>query len=283
MKVAIVGARGQLGSDLLKVFDDVVPLGHQEIEVTEPSSCGALLDLQPDVVINTAAFHRTDECEENPDKSFEVNAIGALNVARIAQSMDAVNMYISTDYVFSGDSGQYFEEDPVRPINVYGASKLAGEVLTRAYSPRHYIIRVSSLFGAAGSSGKGGNFVETMIENRWNEGGLKVVDDITMSPTYTFDAAWAIGEILRKRLRFGTYHVCNRGSCTWFEFAKAIFDILGESPPLRAVDSSYYPTKARRPTDSSLLNYKIKEAGIQMRPWREALHAYLEEKGHLEP
>lgn len=281
--MALIGAGGQLGSDLLKVFDNVVPLGHQEIEVAEPSSCEVLLDLQPDVVINTAAFHRTDECEENPDKSFEVNAIGALNIARIAESMDAVNIYISTDYVFSGDSGHYFEEDPVRPINVYGASKLAGEVLTRAYSPRHYIIRVSSLFGVAGAGGKGGNFVETMIRNKEREGGLKVVDDITMSPTYTLDAAWAIGEILRKGLGFGTYHVCNRGSCTWFEFAKAIFDILGESPPLQAVDSSYYPSKARRPGDSSLSNYKIRGAGIEMRRWREALHAYLEEKGHLEP
>jgi dTDP-4-dehydrorhamnose reductase len=282
LKVAVIGAGGQLGSDLVKVFEDSVPLGHEDIEVTDPSSCELLRKITPDVVINTAAFHRTDDCEIEPEKAFEVNAIGALNVAKVCSSIGAVNIYISTDYVFSGTSGHYYEEDPVRPINVYGSSKLAGEVLTRAYSPEHYILRISSLFGTAGASGKGGNFVETMIRNANKEDGLKVVDDIVMSPTYTLDAAMAVRGILEKGLRFDTYHVANFGSCSWFEFAQTIFQLLGESPTIHPIDSSEYPTLAKRPGDSSLSSYKLREAGIPMKPWKDALKAYMVEKGHIQ-
>jgi dTDP-4-dehydrorhamnose reductase len=282
LKVAVIGAGGQLGSDLVKVFEDVVALGHKDIEVTDPSSCEVLRKIAPDAVINTAAFHRTDDCEDEPEKAFEVNAIGALNVARVCSSIGAVNVYISTDYVFSGTSGHYYEEDPVRPINVYGSSKLAGEVLTRAYSPEHYILRVSSLFGIAGASGKGGNFVETMIRNVNKEDGLKVVDDIIMSPTYTLDAAEAIRAILEGGLRFDTYHVVNYGSCSWFEFAQAIFQLLGKTPTVHPIVSSEYPMLARRPGDSSLSNYRLREAGIEIRFWKDALKAYMEEKGHIQ-
>lgn len=282
LKVAVIGAGGQLGSDLVKVFEDVVALGHKDIEVTDPSSCEVLQKIAPDAVINTAAFHRTDGCENEPEKAFEVNAIGALNVARICSSIGAVNVYISTDYVFSGTSGHYYEEDPVRPINVYGSSKLAGEVLTRAYSPEHYILRVSSLFGTAGASGKGGNFIETMIRNVNKEDGLKVVDDVVMSPTYTLDAAEAIRAVLERGLRFDTYHVTNYGSCSWFEFAQAIFQLLGKTPAIHPIISSEYPTLARRPSDSSLSNHRLREAGIEMRFWKDALKAYLVEKGHIQ-
>jgi len=282
LKVAVIGAGGQLGSDLVKVFEDVVPLSHEDIEVTDPSSCEVLRKIAPDVVINTAAFHRTDDCEDQPKKAFGVNALGALNVAKVCSSIGAINVYISTDYVFSGTSGHYYEEDPVRPINVYGSSKLAGEVLTRAYSPKHYILRVSSLFGAAGVSGKGGNFVETMIRNVNKEEGLKVVDDVIMSPTYTLDAAEAIKAILEKGLRFDTYHVVNYGSCSWFEFAQTIFQLLGRSPSLQPIDSSRYPTRVTRPADSSFSIYRLREANIFMRPWKDALQAYLEEKGYIQ-
>jgi len=281
MKVAVIGAGGQLGSDLMKVLGDPVPLSHGDIEVVDPESCEILREISPDAIINTAAFHRTDECEDLPERAFSVNAMGALNLARMATSIGAINVFVSTDYVFSGESGHYFEEDPVRPVNVYGASKLAGEILTRAYSSRHYIVRVSSLFGSAGVSGKGGNFVEKMIANRECKGRLKVVDDMIMSPTYTLDAAEALRKMLDSGLRFGTYHLCNRGSCSWFEFAQAIFDILGETKEIASVDSSHYPTKARRPTDSSMSGHKLRESGIIMRGWREALESYLIEKGYV--
>ena len=165
MKVVVIGATGQLGSDLVKVFEDVIPLTHRDIEVTDLSSCEILKELKPDVVINTAAYHKTDECEENPEKSFLVNSVGARNIALICKEIGAIDVYISTDYVFDGSKGEsYTEEDVPDPINVYGVSKYAGEILTRNICDRYYIVRVASLFGIAGASGKGGNFVETMIK-----------------------------------------------------------------------------------------------------------------------
>ena len=165
MKVAVIGASGQLGSDLVKVFEDVIPLTHKDIEVTDLSSCEILKELKPDVVINTAAYHKTDECEENPEKAFLVNSVGARNVALICKEIGAIDVFISTDYVFDGSKKEpYTEEDVPNPINVYGVSKYAGEILTRYICGKYYIIRVASLFGVAGARGKGGSFVETMIK-----------------------------------------------------------------------------------------------------------------------
>ena len=282
MKVVVIGASGQLGSDLVKVFEDVIPLTHSDIEVTDLSSCEILKELKPDVVINTAAYHKTDECEENPEKSFLVNSVGARNIALICKEIGAIDVYISTDYVFDGSKGEpYTEEDLPDPINVYGVSKYAGEILTRNICDRYYIVRVSSLFGTAGASGKGGNFVETMIKKGKAGDELNVVDDITMSPTYTKDAAIAIERILSYKLPYDTYHVTNEGSCTWYEFAKAIFEITGIDAKLNPTTSDKYPTKAKRPKNSALSIEKIRSYGIDMRHWRDALRDYLTEKGYL--
>ena len=282
MKVAVIGASGQLGSDLIKVFDDVIPLTHKDIEVTDLSSCEILKELKPDVVINTAAYHKTDECEENPEKTFLVNSVGARNVALICSEIGAIDVYISTDYVFDGAKKEpYTEEDTPNPINVYGVSKYAGEILTRYICNKHYIIRVSSLFGVAGARGKGGNFVETMIKKAKAGEELNIVNDITMSPTYTKDAAIAIKEIIYNKLPYGIYHVTNDGSCTWYEFAKAIFEITGIDAKLNPITSEKFPTKAKRPMNSALSIEKIKSFGINMRQWKYALRDYLREKGHI--
>lgn len=213
---------------------------------------------------------------------FQVNAIGALNVARIANEIDSINVYISTDYVFDGTKGKpYTEEDTPNPINVYGVSKYAGEIFTRNYSPKHYVIRVSSLFGVAGASGKGGNFVETMIRLAKERKEINVVNDIVMSPTYTKDATVAIKKILEKSLPYGVYHVTNDVFCTWYEFAKAIFEIIGIEANLNPITSNEFPTTAMRPKFSALSIKKLKTFGIIMRPWREALKEYLQEKGHF--
>jgi len=282
MKVVVIGATGQLGSDLVKVFEDVIPLTHRDIEVTDLSSCEILKELKPDVVINTAAYHKTDECEENPEKSFLVNSVGARNIALICKEIGAIDVYISTDYVFDGSKGEpYTEEDVPDPINVYGVSKYAGEILTRNICDRYYIVRVSSLFGIAGASGKGGNFVETMIKKGKSGDELYVIDDITMSPTYTKDAAVAIEKILSYKLPYSIYHVTNEGYCTWYEFAKAIFEITGIDAKLNPTTSDKYPTKAKRPKNSALSIEKIRSYGIDMRHWRDALRDYLTEKGYL--
>jgi dTDP-4-dehydrorhamnose reductase len=282
--VVVIGV-GQLGSDIVKSFEEeyeVIPLAHSDIEVSDYKSCEVLKGLKPDVVINTAAYHKTDECEDFPEKTFSVNALGARNIAKVCEEVGAVNIYISTDYVFDGEKDvPYSESDVPNPVNVYGVSKYAGEIFTRNISSRYYIFRVSSLFGVAGARGKGGNFVETMIKNAKNGVELKVVDDIVMSPTYTKDASMAMLKVLENELDYGTYHISNNGYCSWYEFAKAIFEITGMDASLKPITSDEYPTKARRPRNSSLSVEKLRKMGVEIRHWKSALRSYLEEKGHI--
>jgi len=284
MRVVVIGSTGQLGTDLMKVLSpdhEVIGLTHGDIEVTDYNSCLVLKKYSPDVIINTAAFHKTDLCEDEPLKTFSVNALGAKNVSMISRDLDAVCVFISTDYVFDGSKNEpYTEDDAPNPINTYGVSKLAGELYTR-WNPRHYIVRVASLFGVAGASGKGGNFVETMIKKAKNGEVIRVVNDMWMSPTYTKDAATTIKKILELKLPFGVYHVTNQGFCTWFQFAKQIFNQLGLSPVLEAIKTEELNMKARRPKFSALKSIKLPKYGIHMRRWEEALRDYLVEKGHL--
>ncbi len=284
MKIIIIGSTGQLGTDLMKTLKhkhEVIGLTHQDIEVTDYNSCLILKKHHPDVIINTAAFHKTDQCEEEPLKTFSVNAIGTRNVATISKEIGATTIFISTDYVFDGSKNEpYKEDDTPNPINTYGISKLAGELYTKQ-NPKHYIIRLASLFGVAGASGKGGNFVETMITKAKKNETIHVVDDMWMSPTYTKDAATTIKKIIELKLTFGTYHAANRGYCTWFQFAKEIFKITGLDPAIKPIRTHQLKTKARRPRFSALRSIKLPKYDIQMREWKEALHGYLVEKGRI--
>jgi dTDP-4-dehydrorhamnose reductase len=284
MKIVIIGSTGQLGTDLMKILQnehEVIGLTHKDIEVSDYESCLILKKYKPEVIINTAAFHKTDQCEEEPLKAFSVNTIGAKNVATISKEIDAITVYISTDYVFDGSKTEpYTEEDIPNPINTYGISKLAGELYTKQ-NPKHYIIRVASLFGVAGASGKGGNFVETMIKKALNKEVIYVVDDIWMSPTYTKDAAIIIKKILENNLPYGIYHATNKGYCTWFQFAQEIFKIIGLTPIIKPIKTDQLQTKAKRPRFSPLESIKLPKFGIQIRRWEEALREYLIEKGYL--
>ena len=284
MRIVVIGSTGQLGTDLMKVLGtdhEVIGLTHSDIEATDYNSCLILKKFDPDVIINTAAFHKTDLCEDEPLKTFSVNALGAKNVAVISKEIDAACVFISTDYVFDGTKNEpYTEDDVPNPINTYGISKLAGELYTR-WNPKHYVVRVASLFGVAGASGKGGNFVETMIKKAKNNEVIRVVDDMWMSPTYTRDAATAIKKILELELPFGVYHVTNQGFCTWFQFAKEIFNQLDLNPVLEPIKTEELKMKAKRPRFSALKSIKLPKYGIHMREWKEALYDYLVEKGHL--
>ncbi|AIG97144.1 dTDP-4-dehydrorhamnose reductase [Archaeoglobus fulgidus] len=283
MKVAVIGAKGQLGTDLVDVLKEeftVYPLTHEDVDVAVSESLEVLRDIHPDVIINTAAYVRVDDAENHAEKAFAVNAIGALNVARISSEIDAVNIYISTDYVFDGEKGEpYVETDKPNPINVYGASKYAGEILTKNYSEKHYVIRVASLYGKAGASGKGGNFVNWVVDMARKGQELRIVADQFMSPTYTKDVALAVREFLKLRPDYGIYHMVNDGYCSWFEFTKAIFEILDWDVEIQPIKSSELNRLARRPAFSALQNYKLERIGIKMRHWREALRDYLAEKG----
>ncbi|WP_087036113.1 dTDP-4-dehydrorhamnose reductase [Thermococcus litoralis] len=287
MKVAIIGANGQLGTDLFEVFSrdpefEVIPLTHKDLDVTVLDSLEIFKEIKPDVIINTAAYVRVDDAELYPEKAFAVNAIGALNVAKVANEIGAINVYISTDYLFDGEKGEpYTEEDIPNPINVYGASKYTGEIFTRNYSPKHYIIRVASLYGQAGASGKGGNFVEWVIEKVKRGEELRIVEDQFMSPTYTKDVARTLKEFLELGPEFGVYHMVNEGFCSWYEFTRAIFEILGWEVQVKPIKSNELNRLAKRPRFSALENKKLEKLGLKMRPWKEALRDYLKEKGHI--
>jgi dTDP-4-dehydrorhamnose reductase len=285
MKIAVIGSTGQLGTDLIKTLEnghEVVGLAHKDIEVADYDSCLTLKEHQPDIIINTAAFHKTDQCEEEPLKTFSVNALGARNVALISKEIDATTVFISTDYIFDGSKKEpYTEDDVPAPINTYGISKLAGEHFTKQ-NPKHYIIRIASVFGKAGTSGKGGNFVETMITKAKKNEPITVIDDIWMSPTYTKDSASILKGILEFQLPFGVYHATNKGYCSWYQFAQEIFQITGLNPTLMPIKTEQLSLKARRPRFSALKSTKLSSYNIEPREWKEALRAYLIEKGHIQ-
>lgn len=279
MKVAIIGSTGQLGSDILEVFGEkALPLSHNEIEVKDISSCRRVLK-DVDTVINCAAYVKVDRSEDHPEEAFMVNAIGARNVALVCNEKKMKNVYISTDFVFGGEKKEpYHEDDNPNPINTYGLSKYAGEIFIRNYCTEFYIIRSASLYGRKGARGKGGNFVDWMIEKANNNEIIKVVDDIVMSPTYTKDAAERIKNIIEKELPYGIYHVVNQGHCSWFEFAKKIFDLLDIDAKLFPIKSDELNRKARRPKFSALESAKLSSFGPRMRNWEDALKDYLREK-----
>lgn len=284
MRIIVIGSTGQLGTDLIRVLKndhETIGLAHEDIEVTERDSCQVLRRYNPDVVINTAAFHDVDRCEEEPLEAFSVNAIGAKNVAEVCREIQAITVFISTDYVFDGSKMEpYTEEDIPNPINTYGISKLAGELYT-SRNPKHYIVRVASLFGIAGARGKSGNFIEKMINKARNNEQISVVDDMWMSPTYTVDAARTINAIIKSKAPFGIYHVTNAGFCTWFQFAQEIFRQIGLRPHLTPIKTNQLRMKAQRPRYSVLTSIKLSKYGIKTRDWKQALNEYLIEKGHL--
>jgi len=287
MRIAIIGSTGQVGTDLVSASRaagcDVVEITHADCDVTDPSQVSrALREIGPgDAVVNTAAFHRTDECEEKPDRAMAVNALGAYNVAASSRDRGAAVVFLSSDFVFDGSKPTaYLESDVPRPINAYGVSKLAGEMLVAHENPSHYIARVSSVFGAAGSSGKGGNFVETMLAKARRGERIEVVDDIVMAPTYAADAARLLVALLVNRAPFGVYHLANAGECSWRAFADAILEAAGLAARVVAVPSSSVPTKAQRPPHSTLASERLALVGLAARPWTEGLAAYLSEKGH---
>lgn len=295
-RAVVIGANGQLGSDLVKelqargqaahesdaAYDaayDVVGLRHADIEVTEAAGAReTLAHLRPEVVFNMAAFHRVDDCEDDPERAFRVNAVAPASLARTCHDLGATLVHISTDYVFGSDRGRqtpYRETDVPGPVNVYGASKLAGEYLVRNASPRHIVVRTTGLYGPAGSSGKGGNFIELMLRLAREGKPIRVVDDQRLAPTYTPDLAATIVNLVDRQAS-GLFHVVNTGDCSWYEFAAAIFELAGLAPDLSPTTTETFAARADRPRYSVLSNAAVAEVGVpRPRPWREALARYL--------
>jgi dTDP-4-dehydrorhamnose reductase len=287
--VVIIGSKGQLGTDLQPALEGsrITGLTHAELDVCDLERAREVLaGLKPDAVINTSAFHKVDVCEDEPAASFAVNATGAYNLARLAAGFDFTLVHFSSDYVFDGGARTpYTEDDLANPVSVYGASKLAGENLVRAFCPRHFVIRTTGLYGVAGASGKGGNFVETMIR-LGKAGPVRVVDDQVMTPTATADLAHAVAALLdaegRPGVPYGLYHITSAGQCSWHFFAKTIFELCGMGVDLTPITTAQSGSKARRPAFSVLAHGKWMAAGFaELRPWRAALTDYLRAKQHL--
>jgi dTDP-4-dehydrorhamnose reductase len=236
-----------------------------------------LTELRPDVVVNCAAYNFVDRAETEPEAALEINAWGPRELALICRDLDCVLVHFSTDYVFGLESGRrqpYAVTDAPGPVSVYGLSKLAGEYLVRSLCPKHFLIRTCGLYGVWGSGGKGGNFIETMLRFANQGKAIRVVDDQTCTPSYTFDVASA-AVILMQTQRFGLHHLTNSGSCTWHEFAQTIFEAAGLQPSLMAITSREFGAAACRPGYSVLA-----PSGDlpPIRPWREAVAAYLHER-----
>ncbi len=289
-KVALIGSNGQLGADIMGVFTKdkfftLVPLTHHDIEISDTNSIKKVLgQINPHIIINTAAYNKVDEGEFDPQKTFLINGLANKYLGEHCQEKKIVFTYISTDYVFGSDEKReepYKESDCPGPINAYGISKLAGEYFTSYTSSKYFIIRSSGLFGVAGSRAKGGNFVELMLSLAKEKRHIRVVDDQIVSPTYTLDLAKQILKLI-KTDAFGLYHATSHGQCSWYSFAKMIFALTNTDVKLEAVPSTEFPTPAKRAHFSVLKNENLKKLGIDiMRNWQEGLQDYLKEKGYV--
>jgi dTDP-4-dehydrorhamnose reductase len=284
MKILLIGANGQLGRDLLKVFqtagDTVVPVTHAQLDVcSETQIAEAMANVKPDLVLNTAAYHRVDECENQSALAFQVNGTAVMNLARASKAAGAALVHYSTDYVFGGyeKGSPYDETDLPAPVNVYGTSKVVGEHLIAAYTDRYFAIRTCGLYGIAGSAGKGGNFVETMLKKAIASDAIRVVDDQILTPTYTVDLAQATRSLILTG-KYGLYHISSEGQCSWYEFTRYIFERAGLEAKLSPVKSAEFASPVRRPANSVLSKAKLHSVGVSIPSWKDALPRYLEER-----
>jgi len=285
MKLAVIGANGQLGHDVVRAFadhgDEVQALTHQDIELSSLESVAACLRAtQSEVVVNTAAMHNVETCEQQPGRAHEVNIVGARNLATATRDLGSTLIHVSTDYVFDGTKGSpYVESDEARPLNVYGRTKLEGEQFVRDINPRHFVLRTAALYGDHPCRAKGGqNFVDLMLRLARERGRVRVVDCEFTSPTATVDLARQIVELSRSNMH-GLYHATAEGSCSWYEFAREIFRLADVSVTLEVASPNEFPAKVPRPAYSVLENRGLKSRNLnRFRLWQAGLHTYLSEK-----
>ena len=288
MKYALIGAGGQLGRDLQsRLPGDVVAWTREQADLTRPLELRAELEkLRPDMVVNCAAYNLVDRAETEPAAAWAVNTWGARELAVVCRDLDCCLVHFSTDYVFGLDETRrtpWTESDAPGPVGVYGMSKLAGEYFVRSLCPRHFVIRTCGLYGVWGSGGKGSNFVETMLRLAGQGKPLRVVADQFCTPTYTVDIAAATASLTATD-RYGLLHVVNSGLCSWYEFAQAIFERAGVRADVTPISSREFSAAARRPAYSVLSTLAYHALGLpSLRPWQEALTAYLDERGRKNP
>jgi dTDP-4-dehydrorhamnose reductase len=286
-RYVLIGAAGQLGSDLVRTFDGIgtlIPLTHQQIEIQNPDDVAeTLAALRPSHVINTAAWNLVDRAEDEPRAAFALNADAVGTLAATCDRIGATLVHFSTDFVFDGAKrAPYVEDDTPNPLSAYGESKLAGERLARERCVRAIVIRVAALFGMARSAGKGGtNFVETMLRAAAGGRALRVVADQVTTPSYTPDVARAVWRLLATASP-GIYHVTGSGETSWYDFARDIFRREAMTPTLTGVTSAEFGARAKRPLYSVLAHRALRALGHpELPPWQDGLAAYLAERRAL--
>jgi dTDP-4-dehydrorhamnose reductase len=280
MRLMIIGADGQLGADLVLQFRDhadLIPLTYKDGDIVDFSVVQSLVTMhRPDVIINTAAYHNVPECELHPVRAFEVNALGARNLALATESKGIRLVHISTDYVFDGSKGSpYTESDCPNPLNVYANTKLSGEYFIRSICKNYMILRVSGIYGKTRCIGKGSNFINTMLRFFRDGQSIRVVTDEVLTPTSTVEIGRQLEAMLQENCQ-GVFHVTAEGACSWHEFAQSIFKILEWPVQIQEARVADFPPTVKRPHYSVLENTRLKEAGInRMKDWKTALTEFL--------
>lgn len=274
MRIALTGSAGMLGSDIKKVFEDdheLIALTRSDFDVTDLQSCLLkITEIKPDYLIHSAAYTDVDGSEEDPERAYLINGIGTRNVVMACQDVQCPIIYISSDYIFDGSKKSPYDEwDRPCPINKYGLSKLLGEQYVMSLTNKFYIVRTSWLYGKNGK-----NFVDTICRLLTEKEEVEVVADQIGSPTYTFDLAKKIKELIAKG--YGTYHVTNSSNCSWYELAVEIARVRSSRTIIKATTSEKYKRPAPRPPYSVLNNTLLKLEGIEeLRTWKDALKDFL--------
>ncbi|HYS85763.1 MAG TPA: dTDP-4-dehydrorhamnose reductase [Bradyrhizobium sp.] len=284
MKILLIGAAGQLGGDLIRnnPRHDIVAPGRDELELTRLDQlANALRSVRPKIVINCAAFHNVPLCEEQPEQAFLVNCVAVRNLAKICEELGVRLLTFSSDYVFGGErKTPYLETDLPAPVQTYGITRLAGEHAALAAAPDHaVVIRTCGLYGRSGAKSKGGNFVDGRVEDARAGKRIEMAAEQIVAPTSTDDLSRAVHALIaHPQLAPGIYHLVNEGACSWYEFTRAIVDIMGLSVEVVPVNRGGRTGSMRRPLYSVLANTRAHALGITLRPWRDALEAYLRAK-----
>ncbi|MBS7009164.1 dTDP-4-dehydrorhamnose reductase [Anaerostipes sp.] len=278
MRILVTGAAGQLGHDVMdelkKRDHEAVGVDVQEMDITDAEKVRQVItDADVEAVIHCAAYTAVDAAEDNEELCRKINAEGTENIARVCRDLELKMMYISTDYVFDGQGERPWEPDDERnPLNVYGQTKYEGELAIEENLDKYFIVRIAWVFGVNGK-----NFIKTMLNLGKTHDRITVVNDQTGSPTYTFDLARLLVDMIETE-KYGRYHATNEGLCTWYEFACEIFKQAGIEIEVAPVSSDEYPAKAKRPENSRMSKEKLDQNGFERLPsWQDALARYLKE------
>ena len=282
MKVLVTGVKGQLGYDvvneLTKCGIEAVGVDIQEMDITDAASVEKVIgEAAPDAVVHCAAYTAVDAAEDNVEICRKVNADGTQNIANVCKKLDCKMVYISTDYVFDGEGTRAWEPDDERhPLNIYGQTKYEGELAVQNTLEKYFIVRISWVFGVNGK-----NFIKTMLRLGKERGAVSVVDDQIGSPTYTYDLARLLVDMIQSD-KYGRYHATNEGLCSWYEFAVEIFKQAGMdvkvTPVSTAEYTAAYPGQAKRPMNSRISKEKLSDNGFERLPsWQDAVGRYLKE------